>query len=77
MKKLSKVEKKGFTLVEVMLVVAILVILTSLSFINVGDAINRARDRQDRESDKFVTQVQSQADYIRGSMLASTPRYSH
>ncbi len=76
MKKLKKVQKKGFTLIEVMVVVAIIVIMAGITFINVSDSIHKAHERQDREQSKFVTQVQSQAEYIRYSMLSGTPRLS-
>lgn len=69
MKRVNKADKRGFTLVEMMLVVAILIILASLTFLNVGDAITKAKERQSTESDKFVTQVQAQNDYIRDSMM--------
>ena len=76
MKKLKKVQKKGFTLIEVMVVVAIIVILAGITFINVSDSIHNAHDRQDREESKFSTQIQAQAEYIRYSMLSGTPRLS-
>lgn len=76
MKKITKVNKGGFTLLELMLVIAILVILAGLSFISVTDALNRHRNTQAREESKFMTQVQSQADHVRHSMLSGTPRYS-
>lgn len=76
MKKINKANKGGFTLIEIMLVVAILVILAGLSFISVTDSLNRHRNTQAREESKFMTQVQSEADYVRHSMLSGTPRYS-
>lgn len=76
MKKISKVNKGGFTLIEIMLVVAILVILAGLSFISVTDSLNRHRNTQAAAESKFMTQVQSEADYVRHSMLSGTPHYS-
>ncbi len=76
MKKLKKVQKKGFTLIEVMVVVAIIVILAGITIINVSDSIHNAHDRQDREESKFSTQIQAQAEHIRYSMLSGTPRLS-
>ena len=76
MKKISKTNKGGFTLIEIMLVVAILVILASLSWIAWSDSLERHKNTQARESAKFMTQVQSQSDYVRHSMLSGTPSYS-
>ena len=76
MKKLNKIQKRGFTLLEMVLVVAILVVLASLSFINVTDSLQRSRDRQSIEESKFLTHVQSQADHVRRSILSQTPRLS-
>ena len=75
MKKISKVNKGGFTLIEIMLVVAIIVILASLSFISVSDSLNRHRNTQAAAESKFRTQVQSQTDYIRHGILSGTPSY--
>lgn len=76
MKKISKTNKGGFTLIEIMLVVAILVILASLSWIAWSDSLERHKNAQAREESKFMTQVQSQSDYVRHSMLSGTPSYS-
>jgi prepilin-type N-terminal cleavage/methylation domain len=76
MKKLTKIQKRGFTLLEMVLVVAILVILASLSFINFTDSLQKSRDRQAAEESKFVTHVQSQADHVRRSILSREPRLS-
>lgn len=75
MKKIRKANKAGFTLLEIMLVVAILVVLTGITYIGVEDAINRSKNQQDTASDKFVNQLQSQTDYIRTSMLRGTPAH--
>lgn len=76
MKKLRKNNKSGFTLIEMMVVVAIIVILAGLTFINASDSIRKSRNAQSAEESRFVTQVQSQADHIRYSMLSQAPRYS-
>lgn len=76
MEKINKRDKKGFTLIEMMIVVAILVILASITFLNATDAIRRSKNNADAEESRFVTQVQSQADYIRHSMLSGSPRFS-
>ena len=76
MKRINKTGKKGFTLLEMMVVVAIIVVLAGISFISVSDAITRSKAHQSNEESRFVTQVQSQADYVRFSMLSGTPRFS-
>ncbi|MBR4493535.1 MAG: prepilin-type N-terminal cleavage/methylation domain-containing protein [Saccharofermentans sp.] len=76
MEKINKRDKKGFTLIEMMIVVAILVILASITFLNAADAIQRSKNNATAEESRFVTQVQSQADYIRHSMLSGSPRFS-
>lgn len=76
MKKINKRDKKGFTLIEMMIVVAILVILASITFFNATDAIRRSKNNADTEESRFVTQVQSQTNYIRYSMLSGSPQYS-
>ncbi len=68
--------KRGFTLVEIMLVVAILVILASVGFISWVEGLERSENLQNRDTSKFVTHVQSQNNHIRRDMLSSTPRYS-
>jgi len=42
MRKIQK-SKKGFTLIEMVLVIAIIVILAAVLVMNIGDYINRAR----------------------------------
>ena len=76
MEKINKRDKKGFTLIEMMIVVAILVILASITFLNAAEAIQRSKNNATAEESRFVTQVQSQADYIRHSMLSGSPRFS-
>ena len=76
MNKFTKRQKHGFTLLEMVLVVAILVILASISFINVTDSLQRSRERQSLEESKFMTHIQSQAEHVRRSILSRTPRLS-
>jgi|GEM_PF-1714144 len=74
MKLIHKTNRKGFTLLEIMLVVAILVVLASISFINIGDSLEKSNARKSAESSKFVIGVQSETDYIRESILAVSQR---
>lgn len=76
MEKINKRDKKGFTLIEMMIVVAILVILASITFLNAADAVQRSKNNATAEESRFVTQVQSQTEYIRHSMLSGSPRFS-
>lgn len=76
MEKINKRDKKGFTLLEMMIVVAILIILVSITVFNIADAVQRSKNKATAEESRFVTQVQSQANYIRHSMLSGSPRYS-
>ena len=76
MKKITKVNKGGFTLLELMVVIAIIVILSGITFFNFFDAKARHEATQSAAEDKFVTQFQSQTDHVRHSMLSGTPRYS-
>ena len=73
---LRKSNKSGFTLIEMMVVVAIVVILAGLTFINASEAIHRSKNGQSTEESRFVTQVQSQNDYLRFSLISGTPRFS-
>ena len=49
MKKIQK-NKKGFTLVEMVLVIAIIVILASVLFFSVTDYLNKAKSAQQKIS---------------------------
>ncbi len=75
MKRVNKTTKKGFTLLEVMLVVAILTILASIAFINVGDTIEHAKMNQSSQQSKFQTQVEEQNNYVRNSILYASARH--
>ena len=76
MEKINKRDKKGFTLLEMMIVVAILIILASITVFNIADAVQRSKNNATAEESRFVTQVQSQTEYIRHSMLSGSPRFS-
>ena len=76
MERINKIDKKGFTLVEMMIVVAILVILAGITTFSVVNAVKRGKNTQANEESKFVTQIQSQTNYIRRSMLSGSPHYS-
>ena len=75
MKRLAKSSKKGFTLIEMMLVVAILVILTSIAALNVTDALNAGKANQSVQEEKFNSHLQSQNNYVRTSLLSQTPYF--
>ena len=60
----------------VMKKIAIIVILAGLSYISVSDSLNRHRNTQAKAESRFMTQVQSEAVYVRHSMLSRTPHYS-
>lgn len=49
MKKIQK-SKKGFTLIEMVIVIAIIVILASVLFFTVSDYLNRAKSASDEIS---------------------------
>lgn len=42
MHRMNKTNKRGFTLIEMMMVVALIIVLASVLFIAVGDIMNRA-----------------------------------
>ena len=53
MKKVNKTQssKKGFTMVEVILIIAIIVILASVLIFNINDIINAANNADDAVAD--------------------------
>ncbi len=63
MKKIQK-NKKGFTLVEMVLVIAIIVILASVLFFSVSDYLNKAKSAKDRISthNSAINQATSEVD---------------
>lgn len=75
MKRINKTNKMGFSLIEIMLVVAILVILASIAFINIGDTLHNAKMNQSNQQSKFQTQVEEQNNYVRNSILYSSTRH--
>lgn len=73
MKKYSKIaSKRGFTLVEMMLVVAIIVILAGVAFVSIGSAITKSKSQQDKYSNSYEPAVNDANSSVRG-ILASTP----
>ena len=47
MHRIDKNSKRGFTLIEVIMVVALIIVLASVLFIAVGDIMNRANSAND------------------------------
>ena len=47
MHRINKINKRGFTLIEMMMVVALIIVLASVLFIAVGDIYNRAKSAND------------------------------
>ena len=47
MHRINKTNKRGFTLIEVMMVIALIIVLASVLFIAVGDIMNRANAAND------------------------------
>ena len=76
MKKINKVRKAGFTLIEMVLVIAIIVIMASIGWISWQTTWTRSQSASARDSEKFMHQMQSQADYVRLSMLSGTPAFA-
>lgn len=69
MKKIVKVtSKKGFTLVEMMLVVAIIVLLAGVAFVSIGSVLSNSKSKQDKYQNTYIPAVDSRADAVRGMM---------
>lgn len=66
MKKISK-SKKGFTLVEMVLVIAIIVILAAAMLIGIGDKLKKAEDAKN-ELSKHNSEVESIIGEINGAV---------
>ncbi|MCQ2515342.1 MAG: type II secretion system GspH family protein [Saccharofermentans sp.] len=73
MRRFNKTDKKGFTLIEIMLVVAIIVILASVGFMSIGDTIANAKRNESLQESKFQVRAQSHNDSVRRNMLSGTP----
>ena len=66
----KKLNNKGFTLVELLAVIAILMIIMAIAIPNISSAINRTKDKQDKAtkkiiksaSDLYVSSIKSQFD---------------
>ena len=63
MKKIQK-NKKGFTLVEMVLVIAIIVILASVLFFSVSDYLNKAKSAKNKISthNSAIAEVSSEVE---------------
>lgn len=72
MKKLNKVtSKKGFTLVEMMLVVAIIVVLAGVAFLSIGSVLQNSRNRQDTYKDSYIPKVDERASSVHNIMTST------
>lgn len=66
MKKLNKIRcRKGFTLVEMMLVVAIIVILAAVAVFGIGSALANSKSKNDRLANDYQPKIESQAEAVR------------
>ena len=73
MKKITKItSKKGFTLVEMMLVVAIIVILAAVGFISIGTVLQTTKKKQNDYKSSHIPAVDSKAGSVR-AIMNSTP----
>lgn len=73
MKKVMKVtSKKGFTLVEMMLVVAIIVILAGVATISIGTVLQKSKKTQNAYKSEHIPAVDSKAGSVR-AIMNSTP----
>ena len=55
MHKVAKNNKRGFTLMEIVIVIAIIVMLASVLFINAIDIYNRSHNRAEQVTDTVQT----------------------
>ena len=75
MKKVTKiVNKKGFTLVEMMLVVAIVVIMAGVAFLSIGSVLSNSKTRQDNYKNSYIPKVDAKADSVRGINSSRSPK---
>ena len=70
---MKKTNKKGFTLVEMMLVIAIIVILASVAAIGIGDALERYRAKQEMYKNEYVPAVNQAQLNVRDRMTTTRP----
>lgn len=69
-----KQSKKGFTLVEMMLVVAIIVILAGTAVVSIGDSLRKSQESQDKYQEHALL-VDSARDNIHTMMHVNPPVY--
>jgi prepilin-type N-terminal cleavage/methylation domain-containing protein len=70
MRKIAKSNKRGFTMIELVLVVSIIVMLAAVLAINAGDIYARSRNKADQASDQvnnFVGGVAGSEDLLKNS----------
>lgn len=70
-----KQSKKGFTLVEMMLVVAIIVILAGTAIVSIGDSLRKSQESQDKYQEHALL-VDSARDNIHTMMHVNPPVYT-
>ena len=51
---MKKLNNKGFTLVELLAVIAILIIIMTIAIPNISSAINRTKNKQDNATKKII-----------------------
>ena len=51
---MKKLNNKGFTLVELLAVIAILIIIMTIAIPNISSAINRTKNKQDKATQKLI-----------------------
>lgn len=72
MKKIAKMtSKRGFTLVEMMLVVAIIVILAGVAFLSIGTVIQDSKKKQDKYQNSYIPAVDNKAESVHNIMNSS------
>ncbi|MCQ2528629.1 MAG: prepilin-type N-terminal cleavage/methylation domain-containing protein [Saccharofermentans sp.] len=72
MKKITKISKKGFTLVEMMLVVAIIVVLAGVAFVSIGTVLRDSKNKQNQYKSSHIPAVDSKAGSVR-QIMNTTP----
>lgn len=61
----KKSSKKGFTLIEMMLVVAIIVVLAAVGIIGIGSALSSAESNQNKMESEYQPKIDAQASNVR------------